>query len=65
MTLNLKDNNKELYAIIIMKNKGVFYRQFFNGKTENDFFNIQSVTKSIVAILIGIAIDKGFIANVD
>ena len=30
----------------------------------NDLFKINSITKSIVSILIGIAIDKGFINNI-
>ena len=58
-------NEKGIYSVIIIKNNITIFRQFYNGKTENDLFNIQSETKSIMAILIGISIDKGFIKSVD
>jgi CubicO group peptidase (beta-lactamase class C family) len=63
--LDLLRNEKEIYSIIIIKNDKTVFRQFYNNKTENDLFNIQSETKSIMAVLTGIAIDKGFIKNVD
>jgi CubicO group peptidase (beta-lactamase class C family) len=58
-------NEKEIYSAIIIKNNKTIFRQFYNNKTENDLFNIQSETKSITAILTGIAIDKGFIKSID
>ncbi len=58
-------NEKGIYSAIIIKNNRTIFRQFYNGKTENDLFNIQSETKSIMAILTGICIDKGFIKSVD
>ena len=58
-------NEKGIYSAIIIKNDITIFRQFYNGKTENDLFNIQSETKSVMAILIGIGIDKGFIKSVD
>lgn len=63
--LNQLGNDKGIYAAIILKNNKIIFRQYYNGKTENDLFNIQSETKSIIAILTGIAIDKGFIKSVD
>jgi CubicO group peptidase (beta-lactamase class C family) len=56
---------KEIYSAIIIKDDEPVFREFYNGKTEKDLFNIQSETKSIIAILTGIAIDKGFIKSVD
>ena len=58
-------NEKGIYSAIILKNDKITFRQYYNGKTENDLFNIQSEAKSIMAILIGISIDKGFIKSVD
>jgi CubicO group peptidase (beta-lactamase class C family) len=58
-------HEKEIYSAIITKDNKPVFREFYNGKTEKDLFNIQSETKSIIAILTGIAIDKGFIKSVD
>jgi CubicO group peptidase (beta-lactamase class C family) len=58
-------NEKGIYFAVVIKNDKIILRQFYNGKTENDLFNVQSVTKSIMAILTGIAIDKGIIKSVD
>lgn len=58
-------NNKNIYAIVIAKNDKIVYQQFFNGKTDHSLLNDQSLTKSIVSLLIGIAIDKHYISSVD
>ena len=58
-------NNPGIYSIIVSKNDRTIYQRFFNQHTANDLFNDQSLTKSIVSLLIGIAIDKGYIRSVD
>ena len=58
-------NDKALYSVIISKNNKVIFKNSYNDKTDTSLFNIQSEIKSIMAILIGIAIDKGYIKNVD
>ncbi|HTI08224.1 MAG TPA: serine hydrolase [Puia sp.] len=57
--------NAGIYSIIIAKNDQVLYRRYYNLYDENSLFNDQSLTKSIGSILIGIAIDKGYIRSVD
>lgn len=54
-----------IYALIVSKDGKVVKENYFNGKTENNLMNVQSVTKSIVSILIGIAIDEGYIESED
>src|SRR5258708_6790180 len=58
-------NNHQLYAVVVSQNDSMIFKQYFNGKGENDLFNNQSLTKSVVSLLIGIAIDKGYIKSVD
>lgn len=58
-------NNKNIYSIVIAKNNQVVYQKFFNGKTDRTLMNDQSLTKSVLAILIGIAIDNHYIASAD
>jgi CubicO group peptidase (beta-lactamase class C family) len=64
-TASFVKDNKQLYAITVSKNDKIVYQNFFNGKTDQDIFNDQSLTKSICSLLIGIAIDKGYIKSVD
>ncbi|MCR8561711.1 beta-lactamase family protein [Mucilaginibacter sp. BJC16-A38] len=58
-------NNKQLYAIVVTQNDEVTYSHYYNGKSATDLFNNQSLTKSVMSLLIGIAIDKGYITSVD
>lgn len=54
-----------LYGIAISKNKTLVYDHYFNNKSASELFNDQSLTKSIMSILIGIAIDNGSISSLD
>ena len=52
-------------GIVVLKNGGTLYENYFNGCTINSRIHVYSVTKSIISILIGIAMDKGYIKNLD
>jgi CubicO group peptidase (beta-lactamase class C family) len=52
-------------GIIVSKNEKVLYEDYFNGMKETDSIHIASVTKSILSLLIGIAIKNGHIGGVD
>lgn len=54
-----------LYAIAVTKNHTLIYEHYFNQHSATELFNDQSLTKGIMSILIGIAIDKGFISSLD
>lgn len=64
-TLSYLQNNPNVYALIVKQNNSVLYSRYFNGSTRDSLFNDQSLTKNVMAILIGIAIDKGFISSVN
>lgn len=61
--INSSYSNME--AIIVQKRGKIVYENYFNQCTANTTFHIFSVTKSIISILIGIAIDKGVIQSMD
>ncbi|MGN7479711.1 serine hydrolase domain-containing protein [Solibacillus silvestris] len=61
--INNEYNN--ITGIVVLKNGNMEYEQYFNGYSQNDTVHIASVTKSITSALIGIAIDKGYISNVE
>lgn len=52
-------------GIIVFKKGTIQYKKYFNQCTATNTFHIFSVTKSIISILIGIAIDKGYIKSID
>lgn len=57
--------HKNVTGIMVQKNGQVVYEQYFHDAGPEHKFHIYSVTKSIVAILIGIAIDKGFLKDIN
>lgn len=58
-------NEKNICEITAIKNASVVYEDYWHGYRPGDTLNIMSVTKSVVALLTGIAIDKGLIKGVD
>jgi len=54
-----------LGALIVEKDNVVIAERYFGNYTDESFFNIRSITKSITSILTGIAIDKEIIGSVD
>ena len=69
-------NKEELHAfasekhgnirqIVALKDGKMFYEDTWEGYMPEDTLHVMSVTKSVTALLIGIAIDKGFIGGVN
>lgn len=52
-------------SVIIVKNGKLVYERYFNKCNENTRHSIKSVWKSILAIAVGICLDKGLINNLD
>ncbi|BCN29230.1 serine hydrolase domain-containing protein [Anaeromicropila herbilytica] len=52
-------------GIVVLKDGKRIYENYFNKYTATNEIHIASVTKSIISILIGIAIEKGYIKSVD
>lgn len=52
-------------GIVVLKDGKTLYENYFNGCTANSRIHIYSVTKSIISILVGIAVDKGCIKNIN
>lgn len=55
---------ERISSCLIYQQDEITYKYFKNLKSESKLFKINSVTKSILSILIGIAIDKGMIESV-
>lgn len=52
-------------GIVALKKGEVYYEKYFNQCVATSRIHVYSVAKSIISILIGIAIDKGHIKNVN
>ncbi len=54
-----------VHSCLIVKNGALVYEQYFGGFRREKLHRLYSVTKSITSALIGIAIDRGYIASVE
>ncbi len=52
-------------AFLIIQNEKILYEEYWDGHGADSYSNIFSATKSIVALLVGIAIDEGKINSID
>lgn len=53
-----------LQGVVITKGGNLIYENYFNGFSKDSLHDTRSAFKSVAGILMGIAIDKGFIKNV-
>ncbi|MBD7913391.1 serine hydrolase domain-containing protein [Clostridium cibarium] len=61
----INSSYKNIAGIVVLKNGKTVYENYFNGYTATNKLHVFSVTKSIISILIGIAIDKGYIKSIN
>ncbi len=61
----VEDNEPNICQIVIRKNGVEIYADAWNGYRRDDCVHVMSVTKSIMALLVGIAIDNGQIGAID
>ena len=54
-----------IYGITLSIDGNIIFEHYFNNSSNTSKHNVYSVTKSITSLLVGIAIDKGYIDNVD
>ena len=59
----INNNYSNIAGIVVLKGGKILYENYFNECTAASRIHVYSVTKSIVSILIGIAMDKGYIKS--
>ena len=52
-------------ALIMIRRDTILYEKYFNGFSRDSYFHSQSVAKSFISLLIGFAIEDGYIQSVD
>jgi len=63
--LIISEEYKRIDGLLILRNNKLIYENYFHGYSNDILHNIFSAGKSITSILVGIAIDKGFIQSVN
>lgn len=53
----------DLRSLLVVKNGNLIHERYYNEKNDHRPQHLQSVTKSITSLLVGIAIDKGYISS--
>lgn len=52
-------------GIVVLKEGKTVYENYYNNCTADSTVHVFSVTKSIISVLIGIAIDSGYIKSTE
>ena len=65
MEAEIDRNYPNLYSLLVQRNGTIIYEKYYQGHSENTYTHVFSVTKSVTSALIGIALDKGLIKNLD
>ena len=60
-----KGNERNVCQIYVVKDGMAIYDDCWRGFRTEDAANVNSVTKGVMALLAGIAIDKGYISGAD
>lgn len=55
----------ESVAFLVIQNDSIIHEEYWDNWKKDDYSNVFSVTKSIVSLLVGIAIDEGHIKSLD
>ncbi len=61
----INSDYSNIAGIIAQKSGIKLYENYYNGYTANNAIHVASVTKSVISVLVGIAIDNGYIKSVD
>ena len=60
----IEDNNIDLHSLLIVRNGFLVMEAYWHPYGPNDRHSIESITKTVVGTLLGIAIDRGEVKNV-
>ena len=61
----IAENQPIICQVCVLKNGEELYPHEWNGSRKTDCTHIMSATKSIIVLLVGIAIDKGLVCGVE
>ena len=56
---------ERLKSLLVVKDGAIIMEEYLHGAESTDLFDVRSVTKSIISTLVGMAIDHGYIPDMD
>ena len=62
---HIREKEPNICQISVLKDGKEIYSDEWNGYRKTDCTHVMSATKSVMALLVGIAIDKGMMGGVD
>lgn len=62
---HLLNEEHKIHSILLVKNDQIIIEEYYGKNVPNKQHDLRSATKSITSVLMGIAIDKGFIDDID
>lgn len=65
MLYSLRAQEHQIHSIILVRNNRLVLEEYFGEGARQNPHDLRSTTKSIRAILMGIAVEKGFIKSID
>lgn len=61
----LNAQNHKLHSMLIIKNNKLVFEEYFNDYTKDKRQDLRSTTKSVISLLVGIALEQGIINSID
>ena len=61
----LSGSKHQIHSTLLVKDGAIVLEEYFKEHNQNTQHDLRSVTKSVTALLVGIALDKGYIHSVD
>lgn len=59
------EGGNKVHSVLLVKDNTLVIEEYFNGQEANEQHDLRSATKSIISLLVGIALDKGYIKSLD
>lgn len=61
----LNQQEHDLHSMLVIRNNVLVFEEYFGEQEQGQQHDLRSVTKSITSLLLGIAVEKGFIKSVN
>ncbi|MBH5316912.1 serine hydrolase [Paenibacillus sp. GSMTC-2017] len=61
----IQDKEQQIRSVIVSRDEDIIFEEYYGDATESTLNHVRSVTKSVLSALIGIAIEEGFIKDID
>lgn len=63
--LDYQNTSPDYRSFLILKNNKLVFEKYYDGGNENELNSLKSVTKSIIALLVGKSVELGLIESID